>query len=149
MTFFPVDKYFSATVLGVATIVIIALFWALGEALILPYWPEAAELLGALGWATAIFVGCRIAHVKAVRARFPYVPERVAVAGLILAVAGEGIEWLSRGEAALAWPPLLLRLFLGLMALTLATKGAGRTRKNETYRQRANHFGKALLEERE
>jgi len=149
MTFFPVDKFRTATLAGVLTAVIIAIFWALGEALILPYWPGGSRFLGSLGWAVAVYVGCRTAQSRAGQARFPYAAERVAVLLFVLAAAGEGVTRLNSGSATISWASLLIRLSLGFLALTLATRRAGRKGRDETYRQRAHHFGKAVFEERE
>lgn len=149
MTFFPVDKSLTATLAGVLTAVIIAIFWAVGEALILPHWPGSSGFLGSLGWAVAVYVGCRVAQVRTGQARFPYAAERVAVLLFALAAAGEGVTWLGRGATALSWTSLAVRLCLGFLALTLATRRAGRKGRDETYRQRAHHFGKAVFEERE
>lgn len=153
MTFFgqgkqPARKPGQAVRLGTAVMLIIALFWSLGEALILPLWPAGSGVMGVAGWAVAVFVGCRVAQTKAAGERFPWVGERVALAGFLLALVGEGVRWWQGGEE-LAWTSVTLRLVVFGLAVGFALRGPRGTRGHGTYRQRAHHFGEALLEKRE
>jgi hypothetical protein len=133
--------------LGVATVIIIAILWAVGGAVAIMLWPGCAKALGLAGWGVAVFAGCRIVQGKAHALRRPLLVERVALAALLAAVAGEGLRRLLFVADDFQWWRVGLRLLVWVCAVTLATKGG--VKGHEAYRQCAHHFGKTLLEERE
>jgi hypothetical protein len=134
---------------------IIAIGWAAGEAAVLPYWPQGERVLGTVGWVVAVFAGCSVAQAKARGIRFSYPAERVALAAMGLAAAGElaaaGIGWGSGPD----WADSLLRAGLAVLAMAAAVRVAGmavkarRTSRYEAYAQRTYYIGEALLKERE
>jgi len=136
---------------GLLTLLIIALSWSAGEALVLPYWPEGDRILGVVGWTLATFGGCWVAQARAWGTRYPYPAERVALAALLLALAGDlAARWLGR-DPGFNLASATLHLVLAPLALLIVARRTVRLRRtgHETLSQRAYYFGEAVLKERE